>query len=258
MWTEKLAEMHKNPMNCLFHVAVAIVVAYGLWTHVIEIILGGILVAVFGHILKGIKKKKRATKKNRKTNKSKRKKKAALEMSIGTIVIMVIAVTMLILGIVLVRSIMCAGMQMTDEISKGMRAEIIKLFGSDSYGVRCMGEGGGSEVKLGSGGRRAIACIIKVDENVEYELDVKKIESLKGASTSTIEKWVINEGWTGRVSPGGDGKDVVVVLLDIPRDAPTTTLDIEVESENKASGVKDTHNLIIDIQPANFFTNTMC
>jgi|GEM_PF-873766 len=259
MWTEKIADMHKEPVNWFFHLVAAIVVAYGLWIHVIEIILVGILVAVFGHILEEIKKKKKTMKKNRKTNKNKRKKKkAALEMSIGTIVIMVIAVTMLILGIVLVRSIMCTGMQMTDEINRGMKAEIIKLFGSEDVGVKCMGEGGGSEVKLGSGGRRAIGCVIKVDENVEYELAVKSIESIKGASTSTVEKWVIKEGWEGSVIPGGDGKDVVVVLLDIPRDAPTTTLDIEIESENKASGVKDTHNLIIDIQPANFFTNTMC
>jgi len=187
-----------------------------------------------------------------------KRKKGALEMSIGTIVIMVIAVTMLILGIVFVRSIMCAGIVMSDEISRGMRDQIISLFGSDDYGVRCLGEGGSSELRLGTGGRRAVGCIIKVDDNVEYELDVKSVESLKGASTSTVERWIIDRGWEGSVSPGGDGKEVVVLLLDIPRDAPTTTLKVKVESTNQNSGTVEDHNLIIDIEPTNFFTNTMC
>jgi len=256
MWSEKFADMHKDPMNCLFHIVAAIIVCYGLWVHSIEVILGGLLFAVIGHIIEELKKKKKSLKKTERKSRRK-KKKAALEMSIGTIVIMVIAVTMLILGIVFVRSIMCSGIIISEEITRGMRDEIRGLFSSDEYGVRCMGEGS-QEVVLGSGGRRAIHCMIVVEDNVEYDIQVKSIESLKGASTSTVEKWVLKDNWKGSVSPGGEGKDVKVLLLDIPKDASATTLDITFESTNSNSGTKDTHNSIIDIQPTNFFTGTMC
>jgi hypothetical protein len=255
MWSEKLADMHKDPMNCLFHIVAAIVVAYGLWVHSIEVILGGLLFAIVGHIIEEVKKKKKSVKKTKR--KSRRKKKAALEMSIGTIVIMVIAVTMLILGIVFVRSIMCAGIVMSEEISRGMKDEIRDLFSGDEYGVRCMGQGS-QEAVLGTGGRRAVHCVIRVEDNIGYEIDVKSIESLKGASTSTVEKWVLRQGWDGSVTSGGDGKDVKALILDIPRDAPATTLDITIESTNTQSGTKDTHDVIIDIEPTGFFTSTMC
>ncbi len=257
MWSEKLSNMHKDPTNCLFHIIAAIIVGYGLWVHSIEVILGGLLFAVIGHMIEELKKKKK-TRTNKKTKKTKRKKKkGALEMSIGTIVVMVIAVTMLILGIVFVRSIMCAGIIMSEEISDGVREEIRGLFSGDEYGVRCMGEGS-QKVKLGSGETVAVHCIIVVEENVEYDIQVKSIESLKGASTSTVEKWVLKDSWKGSVAPGGGGKDVKVLILDIPKDASATTLDITFESTNSASGTKDTHNSIIYIQPTNFFTGTMC
>lgn len=254
MWSEKLADMHKDPVNCLFHIVAAIVVGYGLWVHSIEVILGGLLFAVIGHIVEELRKKKKSVKKRKSRRK---KKKGALEMSIGTIVIMVIAVTMLILGIVFVRSIMCAGIVMSEEISRGMETEIRRLFSGDEYGVRCMGEGNQDAI-LGTGGRRSVQCLIRVEDNIEYNIEVQKIESLKGASTNTVEGWILKEGWEGSVSPGGDGKFVKVIVLDIPRDAPATTLDIVLESTNSRSGSTETHDLIIDIEPTNFFTGTMC
>jgi hypothetical protein len=51
---------------------------------------------------------------------------------------------------------------------------------------------------------------------------------------------------------------VKVLILDIPKDAPTTTLDITLESTNSQSGTKETHDVVIDIKPTNFFTGTMC
>jgi hypothetical protein len=258
MWSEKLSDMHKDPTNCLFHIIAAVIIAYGLWINSIEVILGGLLFAVIGHIVEELKKKKRSMKKSKKTKKKKRrKKKAALEMSIGTIVIIVIAVTMLILGIVFVRSTICSGIIMSEEISRGMRDEIRGLFSGDEYGVRCMGQGS-EEPVLGTGGRRAVHCIIRVEDNIEYDIDVKQIESLRGASTQTVQNWVLREGWEGSVAPGGDGKDVKVLILDIPKDAPTTTLDITLESTNSQSGTKETHDVVIDIKPTNFFTGTMC
>jgi len=184
-------------------------------------------------------------------------KKGALEMSIGTIVVIVIAITMLILGIVFVRSIMCSGIQISEDLSTGVRNEVKSLFGADKYGVKCMGEGG-SEVKIGTGGRRTIVCIIKEDSPTTYNIKAVIEESLQGASTKTADAWVLDSGWKGDVSPGGDGKETVVMLLNIPRDAPATTLKLRITAENENSGSTTYHTSYIDIVPMGFFKTSLC
>jgi len=180
-------------------------------------------------------------------------KKAALEMSVGTIVIIVIAVTMLILGIVLVRNIMCSAMVLTDQVTDNAKKEIGALFGEQSYGVRCQGEEG-LPLKLGTGGKRPIACIIKVDEDKTYDISVS-IESLSGASDNTVEKWVVDEGWKGSVSPGQD-KTAVVTMLNIPRDAESTELKLTITVKDDAG--TDTIISYVDISPSGAFRTAFC
>lgn len=188
-------------------------------------------------------------------------KTGALELSIGTIVIIVIAVTMLILGIVFVRSIMCSGILISEDLSSGVRNEIKTLFGADKFGVKCMGEGS-QEVGLGSGGRRKIVCMIKTEEVATYKLTAD-VDTVKGASKSTVQGWIVDQDWTGSVTPGTD-EEAAVVLLDIPRDAPTTTLKIIVNSMKGSAGggfepdTKRTHTSYIDIVPVGYFKTTLC
>jgi hypothetical protein len=185
-------------------------------------------------------------------------KKAAMELSIGTIVILVIAVIMLILGIIFVRSIMCTGIQFGEEVGTGVTNEIRSLFGADRYGVKCMGEGD-QEIKLASGGRRRVICVIKEEDVSNYKLTTS-VKSLKGASTSTVQqKWVLTSDWAGPVQPGGDGTVAPVLLLDIPRDAPTTTLEVTVDSvKDRDPATRTSHTSYIDVVPTGFFRTTIC
>jgi MFS family permease len=59
-----------------------------------------------------------------KVKKKKVNKKGAMELSIGTVVVIVIAITMLILGIVLVRSIMCSAVGLTGDLDNRIKGEI--------------------------------------------------------------------------------------------------------------------------------------
>lgn len=186
----------------------------------------------------------------------KKNKKAALELSIGTIVVLVIAVTMLVLGMILVRTIMCSGIIMVDDITSGAREQISDLFGSTKYGVRCLGEGS-SEAKLGTGARRKLPCMIRTDDNVKYELTVKEIESLSGAPKSTIEKWILDQNWEGSVS-SNDEETPSVLYLDIPRDAPQTTIKIKIIAKNMDSETETTHISYVDIVPMTGFKGAIC
>jgi len=254
---EKCCNMHRDSINLFLHLVAAVVLVYSLWINSIEWILLALLIAVIGHIIEELNKKSSRRKKVREKPAKRKRKKGALEMSIGTIVIMVIAVTMLILGIVFVRSIMCSGIQMTQDLSKGTRAKIIELFGADEYGVRCVGEGD-QQIVFGSGGRRNVVCVIKSDENVQYEIKVKSIENIKRPSDTSFESWVLDKDWEGSVTPGGKGTDATVAVLDIPKDAAATTLKFTMESTNMQTSTTKTHTSYIDVEPASFFTSTMC
>jgi len=180
-------------------------------------------------------------------------RKGAVEMSMGTIVVIVLAVSMLILGMIFVRSIMCSGIVMSEEISENVQNEIRGLFGANEFGVSCMGEGG-EEVKIADGGRRKIICVIKTDEGGEYTIRVKEIKSLKGTPTADVNKWVLVNEWKGSVGVGE--KTVDPLILNIPKNTQATTLRIIFE-ESGPGGVK-THASTIDVAHMGAFTAAIC
>jgi hypothetical protein len=183
-------------------------------------------------------------------------KKAQLELSIGTIVVLVIGVSMLILGMILVRSIMCSGLQITEDVTTGVKNEIKTLFGAEQFGVKCLGEGG-QDVKLGTGGRRKVICMIKTEEQTSYDIQIKSLESLQGAKTDIVNNWAISKGWTGSVTPGQENEETVL-LLNIPRDAPATTLKITIQSKNVGTGSEKTITSIIDVVPTGLIKGAIC
>ncbi len=61
-----------------------------------------------------------------------RNKKGAMEMSVGTIVTIVLLMTVLIMGLVLVRNIFSSSVENIDSIDTAVKSEINKLFSEDS------------------------------------------------------------------------------------------------------------------------------
>jgi hypothetical protein len=182
-------------------------------------------------------------------------KHAAMEMSMGTIVTIVLLLIVLIMGVFFVTNIMCAGITLTDQVTSEMENEIKNLFGTSDYGIKCMGEGG-HEVKLGDGGKKQIACIINTDTTTEYDLKVKSVESLKGTTTDTVQRWILDQDWSGIVSAGE--KTVTVLVLDIPKKVSSTTLKIEIEEENKETGTTETHISYIDVIHVGGLRSAVC
>ena len=65
MWCEKLCMIHKNPVNCFLKWIAGIILVYGLWQHSWKWIIVAIIVAVVGHIIQAIIKKKDEVKKRK-------------------------------------------------------------------------------------------------------------------------------------------------------------------------------------------------
>lgn len=183
-------------------------------------------------------------------------KKGGIEMSMTTIVIIVISVIILIFGIIFARSVMCTGIQITQQVNDAVKNQLTTLFGEDNYGVLCMGENG-QDIKLGTGGPRQVVCMIKTEEELDYTLKVKKVESLSpGTKDTVVDKWIVDQNWEGTVSPGDDNY-ATILMLDIPRDAPATRLKFTLEETNSAGKVK-THVGYLNIVTVGFFQSTMC
>ena len=149
------------------------------------------------------------------------KKTGAIELSIGTIVIVVLAMSMLILGIVLVKNIFGGAMDITDMTNEQVKNQVSQLFGENKKLVVYPDT---REIKVKSGGPGGFGIGIKnllpgvTDKKFSYEVVVSDpdIRSKCGVAEREAEGWIT----TGRAEdnidlPSGEftsGK----VLISIP------------------------------------------
>ena len=187
------------------------------------------------------------------------RRKAALELSIGTIVVVVIAITMLILGIVFVRSIMCGAIGLTGEMNDKVRGEINALFGSTQGEAQCIGSSG-EAIKMIPGEVNYVYCGFKAPKEAKYSIeliDYKGVYSTK----SDIKGWIVDDSpWQGTIPPG-DNEPKKIARLNIPENAPEDNLilDIAVKRDD-GSGMKliKTYTLDFKISRVGMFRASMC
>jgi len=164
------------------------------------------------------------------------KKKGALELSIGTIVIIVLALTLLIFGIVLVRTIMCGAIGLTGEVNNKIKGEIDKMFGASGGEVQCIGNG--EAVAMIPGQMNYIYCGIKALIAAEYDIKVKEVRSLeRSISNAEVERWFIEADWKGTVAPGDDDPKKVA-RVNIPENAPEIGIVVELDIKKDGSSLQ--------------------
>jgi hypothetical protein len=187
-------------------------------------------------------------------------KKAAFEMSITTIVILVIAMTMLILGMILVRKMMCAGMGIMDDVTSGTRTQINQLFNSNQgKEVICLGEGGKIQDIFPTGNIQNAYCGFKTDgPGTTFSFTVDKANpTVIGLPKEDVIKWItVVTPSTVSVSTG---EEVISPLfyLSIPKDAPEGFFSVTVTT-TKQGGSAQTHRLQFNIKRAGWFKETIC
>jgi len=147
-------------------------------------------------------------------------KKAALELSIGTIVILVLAMSMLILGLILIRTIFTGAKYNVETMNKKVEAEINKLFVEDQRAVlylpnRIAEIKQGDDFGLGFGIRNTIAT-----QKFRWQLQVAddNIRRKCGVSDKEAESW-ITTGGTGSVEVPSGQKYTDIVRFNVPEGA---------------------------------------
>jgi len=186
-------------------------------------------------------------------------KKGAIELSIGTIVIIVISLTMLILGIVLVRSIMCGAIGLTVNLNDRVKGEVNKLFEATGGEIQCIGNGG-EAVVLSPGKVNVIYCGIRASDETSYVITTEIGDSMTGELKTQIKNWMggLEETWDGTVAPG-DELPKKVARLDIPDDAPEVGIVLTVTAKNKETGrIVSTQDLDFRISRQGLIKAAMC
>ncbi|MDO8509427.1 MAG: hypothetical protein Q7S27_07135 [Nanoarchaeota archaeon] len=152
-------------------------------------------------------------------------KKGAVELSIGTVVIIVLAMTMLILGLVLIRGIFRGATENVDDINEKVKEEIKNLFVDDSE--RAILKLTESTAKVKQGSEFGVAFGVKNTErgaigsqNFQYTtiLDDPQIKENCGVSKETAEKWIKFGSGSLSVRPGEVDAERIKVV--VPEDSP--------------------------------------
>jgi len=144
-------------------------------------------------------------------------------MSINTVVVLVIAMTMLILGIILVRTIFTGAIYNIQIINDEVEAEIRKLFVSDDDKVVVYMSGG--EAKVDPGDNWGLAFGIKNTEKgttnpSTFSWDIKAVSSsCEGLTPQEAESWITSRR-TGEVSLDPADDHFVKVGFLFPENAP--------------------------------------
>lgn len=167
-----------------------------------------------------------------------------MELSIGTIVIIVLAMTLLILGMVFVRSIMCGAIGLTGDMNSQVRAELNKMFGSTSGEISCIG-GGEDIVSLVPGKLNKIHCQIKSaeTEGATYEFQLEEVNGddyLKNA----VKNWIADAGGSSNIGQNseeflvvpGDEEPKVILRMDIPDDTGAGNLYFRFSITRRVDG----------------------
>ncbi len=165
-----------------------------------------------------------------------RNKKAALEMSIGTVVVLVLGMTMLILGLVLVKNIFGGATDNIDVLNEGVKDRINKLFSEDSS-IRSviLLSGGKAEIKQGE--EWGIAASIKNIETgtsqasqFSYNTIVSNSYSesdCRGLTAQEALSWIVTrDSGTFNIPPGES--EEFIIRFQIPETAPLCIIPFDI------------------------------
>ncbi|HLD98357.1 MAG TPA: hypothetical protein VI815_03455 [Candidatus Nanoarchaeia archaeon] len=167
-------------------------------------------------------------------------KKAAIELSMTTIVVVVLSLSLLILGFVLIRSIMCGAIGFTGEINNKVEKEVQRLFDNSNEEISCIG--GGEPVSIAPSGISNVYCSINSKTGSEYRIRVTDILPLDYPRNVDLESWITIGNWDQTVAPN-DRNPKKVATLNIPEDAPEGVIRIKLEATKAGQPVSVTNDI---------------
>ncbi len=183
-------------------------------------------------------------------------KRAAIELSIGTIIIIVLGVTMLVLGMVLVRAVMCSAIGLTEETGKKASAELEKYFEEKSEEIVCVGQEAAVKMVPDSESDSIIFCAVQASATAKYTFKITDYGSSEGIKKEQIAKWIKQAESEYTISPG-DTQRKKTARLRIPDNSPIGNIWLKLEIKRDGE-IVSTKTLDFDVTRKGFVRATMC
>lgn len=145
------------------------------------------------------------------------RKKGAMELSISTVVVIVLAMSMLILGLILVRSIFTGAKYNIEKMNEKVEGEINKLFVEDKRAVLYL-PNRLAEIKQGDSYGIAFGIQNTIATQTfkwEVEVDDSRIKDKCGVTELQAENW-ITTGGDGSVGIASGQKEHDLIRFNIP------------------------------------------
>ena len=167
------------------------------------------------------------------------KKKGAMEMSVGTIVTIVLLMAVLVLGIFLVQRIFGSATNAIDEIDSEVQSEIRKLFADEGGNFAIYPTSRQITIKRDRD-PRGFAFSVKNDDNENrdftYTIVVSSSDFASCGSSFTAEQansWLITNSGSFSLGPSAELTLPELVLFEIPKSVPECTISYRVEVERE-------------------------
>lgn len=161
-------------------------------------------------------------------------KRGAIELSIGTIVVIVLAMSMLILGLVLVRNIFSGTTNAVDSINKGVINEINEMFVDKTARIAIAPSTRKISIEQGAqdhGFAFSVRNINNEEKRFTYDIFVDSnfpIQKKCNIGDKEAEEWLLIPSGSVSLGPGQLSQLPELVTFQIPPDAPVCTIPFTI------------------------------
>jgi len=177
------------------------------------------------------------------------KKKAAMEMSVGTLVTIVLLMAVLILGIVLIRSIFIGGQDAIETINSQVVDEINNIFNDATAKISIAPSDRTITLKRdGEPAGFAFSVRNKGTGTAYFAYDVEAQDvsdcGKEFGDESTAESWMLAKTGTFALDSGTKLDLPILVKFNIPEDAPPCTMIVKLKVDKQDSAYSGTPSTV--------------
>jgi hypothetical protein len=157
------------------------------------------------------------------------RKSGAIELSMTTLIVVVLSLTLLILGFVFIRSIMCGAIVLTESINDKTEREVVQIFETSGGELVC--DGSQEDGSLVPGEENHIYCAINAKtQGNDYYVTFTNIEPAGGISDREVVNWVTRKTWSENDFPTNDREPRKTLTVSIPEEASEGDVRINIEA----------------------------
>ncbi|RLG16499.1 hypothetical protein DRN69_00715 [Candidatus Pacearchaeota archaeon] len=162
-----------------------------------------------------------------------RERKAAMEMSVGTIVTIVLLMGVLVLGIFLIQKIFKTGTSAIDQIDVAVQNEINKLFTEEGSNLIIYPSAGEVTIKKGDNPKGFAFSVKNADgsqsQSYTYTISAQSIPTTCGTLTKTqADNFIIGASGQFSLGPGNSLQNARLVRFTVPKTAPSCSFFYEI------------------------------